>query len=144
MGINFQMLTYQKYFWMSPANSGLCSCFCTRPPLTSALLFCFSVLCLRLMERVLLKMLRSNLILYILQGRSRSFLYNSIKGFCTLLNSTVYSSLSFFFALLLLLLCLFVNFFQTSEQGIFWCRIFCFWTRQMACAISRNQTVKLF
>ena len=62
MGINFQMSTYQKYFWMSPANSGLCSCFCTSPPHTSALLFCFSVLCLRVMERVLLKMLRSNLI----------------------------------------------------------------------------------
>ena len=67
-------------------------------------------------------MLRSNLILYILQGRSGSFLYISIKGFCTLLGSTVYSSLSFFLALLLLLLCLFVNFFQTSEQGCFWCR----------------------
>ena len=41
-------------------------------------------------------------------------------GFSTLLGSTVYSSLSFFFALLLLLLCLFVNFvFQTSEQGFF-------------------------
>ena len=58
-------------------------------------------------------MLKSNLILYILQGCSRSFLYISIKGFCTLLGSTVYSSLSFFFALLLLLLCLCV----TSEQG---------------------------
>ena len=55
-------------------------------------------------------MLRSNVILHILQGRSRSFLYFSIKGFCTLLGSTVYSSLSFFFQLLLLLLCLFVNF----------------------------------
>ena len=42
-------------------------------------------------------MLRSNVILHILQGRSRSFLYISIKGFCTLLGSTVYSSLSFFF-----------------------------------------------
>ena len=41
-------------------------------------------------------MLRSNVILYILQGRSRSLLYISIKGFCTLLGSTVYSSLSFF------------------------------------------------
>ena len=58
------------------------------------------------------KELRSNLILYILQGRSRSFLYISIKGFCTLLGSTVYSSLSFFFALLLLLFCLFVKFFS--------------------------------
>ena len=28
-------------------------------------------------------MLRSNVILHILQGRSRSFLYISIKGFCT-------------------------------------------------------------
>ena len=65
-------------------------------------------------------MLRSNVILHILQGRSRSVLYISSKGFCTLLGSTVYSSLSLFFALLFLLLCLFVNFcFQTSEQGFF-------------------------
>ena len=28
----------------------------------------------------------------------------------------------FFCALLLLVLCLFVNFFHTSEQGFFWCR----------------------
>ena len=45
------------------------------------------------------------------------FLYISLKGYCILLGSTVCSSLSFFFALLLLLLCLFVNFFYTSEQG---------------------------
>ena len=89
MGINFQMSTYQKYFWISPANSGLCSCFCTSPPHTLVLLFCFSVLCLRVMERVLLKMLRSNLILYITQGRSRSFLYISNKGLYTLWGSTV-------------------------------------------------------
>ena len=90
MGIRFQRSTYQKSFWMSPANSGLCSCFCTSPPPhTSALLFCFSVLCLRVMERVLLKMLRSNLILYISQGRSRSFLYISNKGLYTLWGSTV-------------------------------------------------------
>ena len=57
-------------------------------------------------------MLRSNVILHILQGRSRSFLYISINGFCTLLGSTVYSSLSFFFALLLLLLCLCSFFFS--------------------------------
>ena len=68
---------------------GLCSCFCTSPPHTSALLFCFSVLCLRVMERVLLKMLRSNLILYILQGRSRRLLYISNKGLYTLWGSTV-------------------------------------------------------
>ena len=59
------------------------------PPHTSALLFCFSVLCLRVMERVLLKMLRSNSILYISQGRSRSFLYISNKGLYTLWGSTV-------------------------------------------------------
>ena len=41
------------------------------------------------MERVLLKMLRSNLILYISQGRSRSFLYISNKGLYTLWGSTV-------------------------------------------------------
>ena len=59
------------------------------------------------------KELRSNLILYILQRRSRIFLYISIQGFCTLLGSTVYFSLSFFLAPLLLLLCLFVNFFSS-------------------------------
>ena len=73
------------------------------------------------------KELRSNLILYILQGRSRIFLYISIKGFCTLLGSTVYSSLSFLFALLLLLLCLFVNsFFKLLSRVFFWCRKFFF------------------
>ena len=71
------------------------------------------------MERVLSKMLRSNFILYILQGRSRRLLYVSIKGFCTLLGSTVYSSLSSFFALLLLLLCLFVNFFFKLLSRVF-------------------------
>ena len=57
-------------------------------------------------------MLRSNVILHILQGCSRSVLYISNRGLYTLLGSTVYSSLSFFFALLLLLLCLFVKFFS--------------------------------
>ena len=118
MGINFQMSTYQKYFWMSPANSGLCSRFCTSPPHTSALLFCFSVLCLRVMERVLLKMLRSNLILYITQGRSRSFLYITNKGLYTLLGSQCVFTF-FFCALLLLLLCLFVNFFFTLLSRVF-------------------------
>ena len=65
-------------------------------------------------------MLRSNVILHILKGRSRSFLYISIKGFCTLLGSTVYFSLSFFFALLLLLLCLFVNFFFKLLSRVFY------------------------
>ena len=88
-------------------------------------------------------MLRSNVILHILQGRSRSVLYISIKGFCTLLGSTVCSSLSFFFALLLLLLCLCVNFFQTCEQ-VFLVPENVFWTRQMAWAIGRTQSVKLF
>ena len=85
--------------------------FCTTPPcrMISSVLF-LSATAVRCVD--VKKELRSNLILYILQGRSRSFLYISIKGFCTLLGSTVYSSLSFFFALLLLLLCLFVNFFS--------------------------------
>ena len=39
--------------------------FLHQPHHTSALLFCFSVLCLSVMERVLFKMLRSNLILFI-------------------------------------------------------------------------------
>ena len=63
--------------------------FLHQPPPTSAPLFCFSVLCLRVMERVLLKMLRSNLILYISQGRSRSFLYISTKDLYTPWGSTV-------------------------------------------------------
>ena len=79
MGINFQMSTYQKYFWMSPANSGLCSCFCTSPPHTSALLFCFSVLCLRVMERVLLKMLRSKFNLFILKAAAEVFCILAIR-----------------------------------------------------------------
>ena len=84
--------------------------FCTTPPCriisTVLILSATAVRCVEVKKE-----LRSNLFLYILQGRSRSILYISIKGFCTLLGSTVYSLLSFFFALLLLLLCLFVNFF---------------------------------
>ena len=75
MGINFQMSTYQNYVWMSPANSGLCACFCTSPPHTSALLFCFSVLCRRVMGRVLLKMLRSNLIYLYSRPQQKFFVY---------------------------------------------------------------------
>ena len=75
MGINFQMSTYQKYLWMSPADSGLCSCFSTSSPHTSALLFCFSVLCLRVMGRVLLKMLRSNLICLYSRPQQKLFVY---------------------------------------------------------------------
>ena len=75
MGVNFQMSTYQKYFWMSPASSGLCSCFCTSPTHMSALLLCFSVLCLRVMERVLLKMLRSKLIYLFTRPQQKLFVY---------------------------------------------------------------------
>ena len=71
------------------------------------------------MERVLLKMLRSNLILYITQGRSRSFLYISNKGLYTLWGSTVCIHCLFFCALLLLLLCLFVNFFFKLLSRVF-------------------------
>ena len=54
---------------------GLCSCFCTSPPHTSALLFCFSVLCLRVTERVLLKMLRSKLIYLFTRPQQKFFVY---------------------------------------------------------------------
>ena len=88
---------------------------------TSALLFCFSVLCLRVMERVLLKMLRSDLILYILQGRSRSFLYISNKGLYTLWGSTVCIHCVF----LCPVVAAFVpvcHFFFTLLSRVFWCR----------------------
>ena len=90
MGINFQMSTYQKYFLNESSQFRSVFLFLHQPPPhTSALIFCFSVLCLRVMERVLLKMLRSNSSLYITQGRSRSFLYISNKGLYTLWGSTV-------------------------------------------------------
>ena len=64
-------------------------------------------------------MLRSNLILYISQGRSRSFLYISNEGLYTLWGSTV--------CIHCLILCPVVAafvpvcqfFFHTSEQGCF-------------------------
>ena len=45
------------------------------PPHTSALLFCFSFLCLRVMERVLLKMLRSKLIYLFTRPQQTFFVY---------------------------------------------------------------------
>ena len=92
--------------------------FCTTPPcrmISSVLFLCATAV--RCVE--VKKELRSNLILYILQGRSRRFLYISNKGLYTLWGSTVCSSLSFFFALLLLLLCLFVNFFFKLLSRVF-------------------------
>ena len=49
--------------------------FLHQPPHTSALLFCFSVLCLGVMERVLLKMLRSNLIYLYSRPQQKFFVY---------------------------------------------------------------------
>ena len=96
--------------------------FCTTPPcMISSVLFLFAT-ALRCVE--VKKELKNNLILYILQGRGRSFVYISNQGLYTLWGNTVCSSLSFFFALLLLLLCLFVNLFQTSQRGFFWCKKF--------------------
>ena len=116
--------------------------FLHQAPHTSALLFCFSVLCLRVMEIVLLKMLRSNLILYILQGPSRRFLYISNKGLYTLWGSTV--------CIHCLFLCPVVAAFVPVCQFYFkfLSRVFLvqefFSTRQMAWAKSRTQSVELF
>ena len=67
-------------------------------------------------------MLRSNVILYILQGRSTGFLYISNKGLYTLWGSTVCIHCLF----LCLVVAAFVPrcqfFFQTSEQGFFGAR----------------------
>ena len=62
--------------------------FCTTPPcrMISSVLF-LSATAVRCVE--VKKELRSNLILYISQGRSRSFLYISNKGLYTLWGSTV-------------------------------------------------------
>ena len=49
--------------------------FCNSPPHTSALLFCFSVLCLRVMETVLLKMLSSKLIYLFTRPQQKFFVY---------------------------------------------------------------------
>ena len=67
-------------------------------------------------------MLRSNVILHISQGRSRSFLYISNKGLYTLWGSTVCIHCLFLCPVVATFVpvCQFV--FQTSEQGCFWCR----------------------
>ena len=84
--------------------------FCTTPPcpVISSVLF-LSATAVRCVE--VKKEVRSNLNLYISQGRSRSFLYISNKGLYTLWGSTVCIH-CFFCALLLLLLCLCVHFFS--------------------------------
>ena len=81
-------------------------------------------------------MLRSNVILHILQGRSRSFLCISNKGLYTLWGSTVCIHCLFFVPCCCCFCACLSIFFHTSEQGFIGAGNF-FWTGQMAWAVSR-------